>query len=90
MTGISAARARAILEEYRDFRLAHLSGGDPQDQLGELVRICFDRDVVEAEKGQSGDQTHPLVAIDEGVMLDQVEEIGRGHLGQRRMQKGAI
>ena len=43
MTGISAARARAILEEYRDFRLAHLSGGDPQDQLGELVRIGFDR-----------------------------------------------
>src|SRR4051812_46374514 len=62
------------LEEHRGGGLRLLASRDPNDHPGELLVGGIDGDVVELEKDERRSQRGPLVAVDERVVLRQVEE----------------
>ena len=46
-----------------------------------------DRPAIEVEKYQRCSQSHPLVAIDKGMVGDQMEEVGCSHLEEIGMKE---
>ena len=66
-------------EESGDLGFACLAGGHRDREIVETALGRSDFDAVEIEKHQSGDGTDPLVAVDERVVLNQVEQVRRGH-----------
>src|SRR5712664_130512 len=67
-------------DEHGDLRFADPPGGDALDQLGELARVGLEPAPVQTEKGEHRHESGPLIAVHEGVVLDEVEEVRGGHL----------
>src|SRR3954465_8604777 len=83
----SSGWRRMSLEENGCAGLRLLASRDPNDHPGELLVGGIDGDVVELEKDERRSQRGPLIAIDERVVLRQVEEVRGGHLEQRPMEQ---
>lgn len=77
-------------QENCDRSLANLSSGDTEDQVPQLVGVGDNLVVVHPKKRESRRQRGAFVAIDKGMVLGGVEEIGRCHLEDRRMKVLAV
>jgi len=66
-------------EENSDIRFRSRAAGDPEDEIDDLVLACRKANLVEPQKYEAGGEPGALVAIDERVILREVEEV-RGRL----------
>jgi len=78
-----------LLNKNCDFCLADPSCRHPGYKIHELVTCRLKGERIQAQEDQHGHETNALVAIDEGMPLDQMKEIGGSHLGQAFMQPSA-
>ena len=74
-----------LLNEDGYLCLADLPRRNSEYKIDQLTTGRMERARVQAQKGQHGHETNPLVAVDKGMPLGQMEEIGRSHLGQAFM-----
>jgi hypothetical protein len=73
-------------EKHGDSVLSELSLGDGQDGLEEsFVRYVY-LNPIEGQENQSCHDPHPLVSIHEGMVLNNVEEVGGCHFEKIGMQ----
>ena len=74
-------------KECCDFRLASLAGCHRHGDLVDAALGGGDLDAVEVQKHERGNGAGPFVAIQEGVVLDNVKQVRRGHLKEILMEK---
>ncbi len=71
-----------LAEERCNRSLVEFAGRDPQNESLKLVIVSIKVEAIEIEKEHCRQQSGPLVAVDEGLALSYVIQIGRGHFGQ--------
>ena len=66
-------------EELGNLHLIDLTLSNSENNFDELLIVSFDRLAVEFEKDQSRFQTNSFVAVNEGMVLNKMEQVlGRG------------
>ena len=78
--------SRSLSEEIGRGGFFDLSLSDTEDYLDQVGSRDVNGDAVELQKYQCCSGANALIAIHEGVVLDDVKEIGRGHFKKIRMQ----
>jgi hypothetical protein len=73
----SSASTRPLAEEHGNVRLRASALDDTADEINELVVGGADADAVQTEEDEATGQADPPVTVDEGVVLHQMEQIGR-------------
>lgn len=74
-------------QEHRDFGFADPARSHSNRQVVKTSLGSLNLQPVNLQEGQRRNQTRPLVAIDECMVLDDVEEISRRHLEQVDVQE---
>lgn len=74
------------MEEARDLVFADFSLGDASDRSFERWLSSDKRDSVQLEENKRGHGARALVAIDERVILHDMEKVGCGHFKQVRVK----
>ncbi len=76
-------------DEHSDVCFAELARCHSQHHLGEIIFGSIEDKSVQVEKDERSHSTDASVAIDEGMVLDQVEKISGCHLVHVRVQEPA-
>lgn len=88
--GPDASGSGVLLEEDRHLCLRGAASRYAQDEFDQLTVRCVDLDAVQLQKDQGYRQGRALVAVQERVVLGEVEQVGRRHLDQRRVEEEAV
>ena len=83
-------RRRSLAEEDRDVGLRAMAAGDAEHEVDELVVAGADTNAVQPKEGEAACQPDALVAVDERVVLDEMEQIRSGLLRKGRVQELAF
>ncbi len=74
-------------KELGDFPFARLSLRNGEGQIHKPIFIGFDGHIIDCQKDDGNRRASPFVAVEEGVVLDDVIEIGSRHLVQVLVQE---
>ncbi|MEZ6034008.1 MAG: hypothetical protein R3C17_13005 [Planctomycetaceae bacterium] len=74
-------------EELSNLRLIDLTLSNSENKFDELLIVSFDRLAIEFEKDQRRLQTNSFVAINEGMVLNKMEQVGSCHVEDVGMQE---
>ena len=77
-------------KELGDFLFARLASGHAQCEVVERTRWCINDHAIEIQEGKRRHGTSSLIAIDEWVVLHEVEHVGRRHFKRKGVQVAAI
>jgi hypothetical protein len=78
-----------LSEEDRYGGLRHLPLGNAERQILKGIGSSLDLAAVEFEKDQGGFKAHPLVSVDKGMILHDVEKVCCRHLEHIAMEEFA-
>ena len=73
-------------EKLRDLGLTYLAFRNGEDQINQRVVEHFHIDSVQLKKHQCRDRAGPFIAIHEGMILDEMKHVCRGHLKEIGVQ----
>ena len=76
-------------EEFGNLRLIDLTLSNSENKFDELLIVNFDRLAIEFEKDQGRFQTNSFVAVNEGVVLNKMEQ-GRQRPFERCRYAGTV
>lgn len=82
-----SGRAGEASDEYRHVGFIEVAPDDGQHHFGEVIFGGIKVKVVQREKDECGNSPCAFIAIDEGMVFHQVEQISRGHFKDVRVQK---
>ena len=74
-------------DEYSHVGFIEIAPGDGQHHLGEVIFGGINVKIVKREKDECGNSPRAFIAIDEGVVFHQVEQISRRHFKDGRVLK---
>ena len=74
-------------EELGNLLLVDLTLSNSENKFDELLIVSFDRLAVEFEKHKGRFQTNSFVAVNEGMVLNKMKQVGRCHQKDVGMQK---
>lgn len=86
-TGKRSGGSSVASDEHSHVGFIEVALGNGQHHLGKVVFRSIKVKSVQGEKNESRHRTNALVAINEGMVFHQVEQAGRGHLVDVRMQE---